>query len=69
MAYHKFVPVPVIDTVFILTALFAAASAFVGIKRLWSGMKAQAGTMKSTGSLVRGHHRVYYRDPQPLQVR
>jgi len=51
MAYHKFVPVPVIDTVFILTALFAAASAFVGIKRLWSGMKAQAGTMKSTGSL------------------
>lgn len=52
MAYHKFVPVPVIDTVFILTALFAAASAFVGIKRLWSGMKAQAGMMKSTGSLV-----------------
>jgi len=51
MAYHKFVPVPVIDTVFILTALFAAASAFVRIKRLWSGMKAQAGTMKSTGSL------------------
>ncbi len=51
MAYHKFVPVPVIDTVFILTAIFAAASAFVGIKRLWSGMKAQAGTMKSTGSL------------------
>ncbi len=51
MAYHKFVPVPVIDTVFILTAIFAAASAFVGIKRLWSGMKAQAGTIKSTGSL------------------
>ncbi len=51
MAYHKFVPVPVIDTVFILTAIFAAASAFVGIKRLWNGMKAQAGTMKSTGSL------------------
>lgn len=52
MAYHKFVPVPVIDTVFILTAIFAAASAFVGIKRLWSGMKAQAGEMKSTGNLV-----------------
>ena len=52
MAYHKFVPVPVIDTVFILTAIFAAVSAFVGIKRLWSGMKAQAGEMKSTGSLV-----------------
>ena len=51
MAYHKFVPVPVIDTVFILTALFAAASAFVGIKRLWAGMKAQAGEMKSSGSL------------------
>ena len=52
MAYHKFVPVPVIDTVFILTAIFAAASAFVGVKRLWSGMKAQAGEMKSSGSLV-----------------
>jgi quinone-modifying oxidoreductase, subunit QmoC len=52
MAYHKFVPVPVIDTVFILTAIFAAASAFVGIKRLWSGMKAQAGEMKSSGSIV-----------------
>ncbi len=52
MAYHKFVPVPVIDTVFILTAIFAAVSAFVGIKKLWSGMKAQAGGMKSTGNLV-----------------
>jgi len=51
MAYHKFVPVPVIDTVFILTAIFAAASAFVGIKRLWSGMKAQAGELQSTGNL------------------
>jgi quinone-modifying oxidoreductase subunit QmoC len=52
MAYHKFVPVPVIDTVFILTAIFAAVSAFVGITRLWSGMKAQAGAMQSSGSLV-----------------
>jgi quinone-modifying oxidoreductase subunit QmoC len=51
MAYHKFVPVPVIDTVFILTAIFAGVSAFVGIKRLWNGMKAQAGEMKSSGSL------------------
>jgi quinone-modifying oxidoreductase subunit QmoC len=52
MAYHKFVPVPVIDTVFILTAIFAALSAFVGVKRLWSGMKTQAGEMKSGGNLV-----------------
>ncbi len=52
MAYHKFVPVPVIDTVFILTAIFAAVSAFVGITRLWNGMKAQAGETKSSGSLV-----------------
>ena len=52
MAYHKFVPVPVIDTVFILTAIFAGVSAFVGIRRLWSGMKAQAGEMKSSGNLV-----------------
>ncbi len=52
MAYHKFVPVPVIDTVFILTAIFAAVSAFVGIKKLWNGMKAQAGDAPSSGSLV-----------------
>jgi quinone-modifying oxidoreductase subunit QmoC len=51
MAYHKFVPVPYIDTVFILTAIFAGVSAFVGIKRLWNGMKSQAGEMKSSGSL------------------
>jgi quinone-modifying oxidoreductase, subunit QmoC len=52
MAYHKMVPVPVIDTVFILTAIFAAVSAFVGIKRLWNGMKSQAGQMQSSGSLT-----------------
>jgi quinone-modifying oxidoreductase subunit QmoC len=52
MAYHKMVPVPIIDTVFILTAIFAAASAFVGIKRLWNGMKAQAGQIPSSGSLT-----------------
>ncbi len=51
MAYHKFVPVPVIDTVFILTAIFAGVSAFVGIKRLWNGMKSQAGELKTSGSL------------------
>lgn len=50
MAYHKFVPVPVIDTVFILTALFAAASAYVGITRLWAGMKANAGNVQGSGS-------------------
>jgi len=52
MAYHKFVPVPVIDTVFILTAIFAAVSAFFGVKKLWNGMKAQAGDVASSGSLV-----------------
>jgi quinone-modifying oxidoreductase, subunit QmoC len=50
MAYHKFVPVPVIDTVFILTAIFAAASAFVGIKKLWNGMTANAGNPQGSGS-------------------
>lgn len=54
MAYHKFVPVPVIDAVFILTAAFAGVSAFVGIKKLWTGMKAQAGEAKGTGSPL-GH--------------
>ena len=53
MAYHLFFPVIWIDIVFTLTAIFAAISAFVGIKRLWSGMQAQAGGgMKSSGSLV-----------------
>jgi quinone-modifying oxidoreductase subunit QmoC len=50
MAYHNFMPVPAIDIIFILTALFAAASAFVGIKRLWSGMKATAGSAGGSGS-------------------
>jgi quinone-modifying oxidoreductase, subunit QmoC len=51
MAYHKFVPVPAIDIIFTLTAVFAAFSAFVGIKRLWSGMKAQTGETQSGGDL------------------
>ncbi len=52
MAYHKLVPVPVVDVIFTLTAIFAAVSGFVGIKRLWSGMQKQAGEMKAGGSLV-----------------
>lgn len=53
MAYRMFMPVfPQIDVTFTLTAIFAAISAFVGIKRLWAGMKAQAGEMQSSGSLV-----------------
>ena len=53
MAYHFFMPVfPHIDVTFILTAIFAAASAFVGITRLWAGMKAQGGELKSSGNLV-----------------
>jgi quinone-modifying oxidoreductase subunit QmoC len=53
MAYHLFMPVfPQIDVTFTLTAIFAAISAFVGIKRLWAGMKAQAGEMQSSGSLM-----------------
>ncbi len=53
MAYHLFMPVfPQIDVTFTLTAIFAVISAFVGIKRLWAGMKAQAGEMQSSGSLV-----------------
>lgn len=53
MAYHFFMPVfPQIDVTFILTMIFAVVSAFVGIKRLWSGMQAQAGDVKSSGNLV-----------------
>jgi quinone-modifying oxidoreductase subunit QmoC len=53
MVYHKFVPIPAIDIIFTLTFIFAVVSAFVGIKRLWNGMKAQAGEMKSSGDLKR----------------
>jgi len=51
MAYHNFMPVPAIDIIFTLTFIFAAVSAFVGIKRLWGGMKAQAGETTSGGNL------------------
>lgn len=54
MAYHNFMPVPAIDIIFILTAIFAGASAFVGIKRLWSNMKAKAGDVQGSGSPL-GH--------------
>src|SRR5574341_60601 len=51
MAYHLFMPVfPNIDVTFLLTAFLAAASAFVGITRLWSGMKTQAGDVQGSGS-------------------
>jgi quinone-modifying oxidoreductase subunit QmoC len=50
MAYHFFMPVPAIDIIFILTALFAAFSAFVGIKRLWAGMEATTGASQGAGS-------------------
>jgi quinone-modifying oxidoreductase subunit QmoC len=53
MVYHKFVPIPAIDIIFTLTFIFAVTSAFVGIKRLWNGMKAQAGEIKPGGDLKR----------------
>ncbi len=54
MAYHFFMPVfPHVDVTFILTAIFAAVSAVVGIKRLWAGMKANS-DIQGTGSPL-GH--------------
>jgi quinone-modifying oxidoreductase subunit QmoC len=50
MAYHNLMPVPAIDIIFILTALFAAFSAFTGIKRLWAGMSSNAGGAAGSGS-------------------
>jgi quinone-modifying oxidoreductase subunit QmoC len=53
MAYHLFMPIfPQIDVTFTLTALFAVVSAFVGIRKLWAGMKNNAGTVQGTGSPV-----------------
>jgi quinone-modifying oxidoreductase subunit QmoC len=58
MAYHMFIPTDphmpapaCLKWIFGLTAIFSVLSAFVGIQRLWSGMKTQAGGMKSGGSL------------------
>lgn len=53
IVYNKFFSVLFIDIVFILTAMFAGFSAFVGIKRLWSGMKAQAGEVRLSGTIVK----------------
>jgi quinone-modifying oxidoreductase subunit QmoC len=51
MAYHLFMPIfPQIDVTFTLTALFAAVSAFVGIRKLWAGMKNNAGAVQGSGS-------------------
>ncbi len=53
MAYHLFMPVfPQIDVTFILTAIFAGLSAFVGIKRMWSNMKKHAVDAQPTGSVM-----------------
>jgi quinone-modifying oxidoreductase, subunit QmoC len=53
MAYHLFMPVfPQIDVTFTLTALFAVVSAFVGIRKLWAGMKNNAGSVQGSGSPV-----------------
>ncbi len=55
MVYSKFMPIfPHIDVTFFLTAVFAAYSAFVGIKRMWSTMKAKAGDAQGSGSPM-GH--------------
>ncbi len=55
MSYSNFMPVwPQVDATFMLTAAFAAFSALVGIKRLWSGMVAQSGGTQGTGSPM-GH--------------
>lgn len=59
MVYHMFIPAEphmyapsVLKIIFAITALFSGLSAFVGIKRLWNGMKAQAGNVKFSGNLI-----------------
>lgn len=53
MSYSNFMPVwPQVDATFMLTAAFAAFSAFVGIKRLWTGMAARPGGAQGTGSPI-----------------
>ncbi len=40
IVYSHFVPVPYIDTVFILASVFAVISFFIGIKKYWTDMSA-----------------------------
>ena len=49
IVYAKFIPVPYIDTVFILAAGFAVVSFFLGIKKYWKDMGAG---MSIQGNLV-----------------
>ncbi len=42
MAYRMMMPTHIVDAVFVPTFFFAVFSAFVGIRRLWSQMKAQS---------------------------
>lgn len=42
IVYSHLIPVPYIDTVFILASIFAVASFFIGIKKYWSAMSAGA---------------------------
>ncbi len=40
IVYSQFIPVPYIDTVFILASIFAVVSFFIGIKKYWTAMSA-----------------------------
>lgn len=52
MVYSKFFPILAIDVIFTLTAAFAVFSAYTGIKRMWTAMKAGAGNPGGSGSIV-----------------
>jgi quinone-modifying oxidoreductase subunit QmoC len=59
MVYHMFIPADPhmnapfpLKMIFALTAVFSVLSAVVGVNRLWTGMKAQAGQLKSGGNLM-----------------
>jgi quinone-modifying oxidoreductase subunit QmoC len=59
MVYHMFAPAEphmyapfILKLIFGLTAVFSLLSAVVGVKRLWSGMKAYAGEVKTGENLM-----------------
>lgn len=47
--FNKFMPIPFIDGIFTLTAVFAVVSGFVGIRRLWSSMQTASGPVNAGG--------------------
>ncbi|MBI5142747.1 MAG: quinone-interacting membrane-bound oxidoreductase complex subunit QmoC [Nitrospirae bacterium] len=52
IVYEKLMPIPAVDTVFILTALFACLSFFLGVTKFWKAMSDATGKTGAQGSVI-----------------